>query len=91
MDGAAKQAAEGMEGLLLRASKNLFGSLPPFNDRDDASKFRLTFRSTAVRAFPVQKAWKLARSHIMSMPSANDAPSSSATAVSDPGDVDRNG
>jgi len=40
VDNAAKEAGESLEGLLLRASRNLSGSFPPFNSRADASKYR---------------------------------------------------
>jgi hypothetical protein len=34
----AKEAGEQLEGLLLRASINVSGAMPPFNDRNDASR-----------------------------------------------------
>jgi hypothetical protein len=39
-NGAPKRAGEALEGLLLRASMNLFSAMPLFNTRADASKFR---------------------------------------------------
>lgn len=37
-NGAAKEAGEALEGLLLKASINLTGAMPLFNSRNDASK-----------------------------------------------------
>jgi hypothetical protein len=39
-DDAAKRAGERLEGLLLRASLDVQGSMPPLNSREDASKLR---------------------------------------------------
>ncbi len=39
-DREAKRAGEELEGLLLRACVNLFGEIPPFNSRNDASKYQ---------------------------------------------------
>lgn len=39
-DGAAKAEGQALEGLLLRASVNVGGSMPRFNDRNDASRHR---------------------------------------------------
>jgi hypothetical protein len=36
----AKEAGEALEGLLLKASINLAGVMPPFNTRNDASRKR---------------------------------------------------
>lgn len=40
LDGAAKEAGQGLEGFLLRASVAMFGRMPEFNGRNDAALYR---------------------------------------------------